>query len=298
MLMINNGKWLDQKDGWLQATYQNNSLSLTCHHGYRIKQEDLSIITRTYTPEQVTEGLALINVQFDSEVVEFCSHFHKITRLNIFNQVTYDFAVFLRLIPSITHLKFFDVDVIPAALFCGLPRTRVTKLYLHKCRFTNDQVEAEWFSQLAHLDLVDVNDKLPINQILEYGNLVGLTVEAKRHHGEFVEALLKAKSVKNLFLLRTDYYGPSGWENIYHYFREDCILESFTRLEPNENHQELMESIKYHPRLKEVIVYSMTPEVDRRLLLNQSIRVRRTVELLGSDVLPMDIVRHVYGFIN
>jgi hypothetical protein len=298
MWMINSGKCWDQKDGWSGVSNQNNCLSLTCHNGYHIKQEDLITIIHTVESQNVTESLALIDVHFDSTVnlTDFGNHFRSVIRLSIFNQVTYDFAVVLRLIPSITHLSFFDVKVLPSALFCGLPRTNVISLDLYGCHFTHDAVEAEWFSQLTHL--VDDNEKLPINQIIEYGKLVKLTVEVKRHHGEFVGALLKARSVKDLHILRTNYYGPSGWEEIYRYLKEDCLLESFTRNHPYYDNQELLESIKYHPRLREVDMYSVTPEVDRRLELNQSNKVRRTVELLGHDVLPKDIVRHVYGFIR
>lgn len=297
MLMINNGRWLDQKDGWLGVSNQNNGLSLTCHHGYLIKQEDLAIIIRTVESQNVTEGLALIDVQFDAEVVEFCNHFHRITRLSIFNQVTYDFAVILRLIPSITQLSFFDVNVLPSGLFCDLRRTHVTQLYLHRCRFTNDNVEAEWFSQLTHLDLIEVNETLPVYQILEYGKLVHLSIEVNLHHGEFVDALLKAKSVKDLHL-RTNYHGPSGWGDIYRYLREDCLLESFDSQQPYVNKQELLESIKYHPRLRKVYALSLNREVGRRLELNQSDKVRRVVELLGGHVLPTDILRHLSNFIK
>jgi hypothetical protein len=59
---------------------------------------------------------------------------------------------------------------------------------------------------------------------------------------------------------------------------------------------EVYDAIKFHPRLESI--RGCFPHVLARLLGNQTTKVRRLVDMIGHDVLPIDILRHMSGFIK
>jgi hypothetical protein len=184
-------------------------------------------------------------------------------------------------IPYVRHLRTLSIDkclfnIVPLAdLFRALPGLQLECLQLKH----------------RHVQVLPISALIRSLPTSKLKKLALWHRFSKQDMTEFLQALTRSPVVE-LELVNTD-----ELDQVAEWLRTDNKLEQLI-LPPESSAWSKMD-VRYHPRLKEVPatpVHRPLGVVGQRLFVNQSVEVKRFVQLLAQPPVPKDILRHMHGF--
>jgi hypothetical protein len=184
-----------------------------------------------------------------------------------------------------------------------LPHVRQLRtLSLDKCNFDITAI-ADLFRALPTTQLECLQLKHRFNQVLPISALIKslptsrLMKLALWHHFSKEQMTEFLFAVKQSPVVELELVDAHELDQVAEWLRTDNKLEQL--ILPSESTAWSMMDVRYHPRLREV---PATPfhrplgMVGQRLFVNQSVEVKRFVQLLAQPPVPKDILRHMHEF--